>query len=229
MKRTIKALSAALLATTLLGSTAALAAEVDFGSAGAAADTEYTLEEMLNYAIEDEYMAKAEYAVIMDTYGDMRPFSNIILAEGTHINMLLPLFETYGYGVPADTAAANVVLPATLEETYAIGVEAEIKNIEMYESFLAEELPADVEETFEYLMAASENHLAAFENAVERGTAGGLGQGRSGESARDGQASRTGICTEDGQMLRDGEGVQGGQGLRGQGSRGQGNGIGLNR
>ncbi|MCK7487067.1 MAG: hypothetical protein MZU97_17335 [Bacillus subtilis] len=41
----------------------------------------------------------------MDEYGNIRPFSQIVLAEQTHINLLLPLFEAYGIEIPVNTAA----------------------------------------------------------------------------------------------------------------------------
>ena len=40
-----------------------------------------------------------------------------------------------------------------------IGVEAEIENIAMYESFLKRELPDDVREVYKRLKATSQNHL----------------------------------------------------------------------
>lgn len=138
------------------------------GSAAAEADSSYTLEEMLNYAIQDEYNARAEYQAIQAEFGVQRIYTNILKAEEQHVAELLPLFSTYGYLVPSDTSASAVVLPATLAETYAIGVTAEINNIAMYEKFLAQTLPDDVRTVFTELKNASESHLKAFENAVER-------------------------------------------------------------
>ena len=160
-----------LITGTVAGSTLTYASDLPLtGSAAAFADKEYTLEEMLIYAIQDEYAAQAEYDAIIKTFDTSKPYTNIIKAEGTHIDLLLPLFDTYGYEVPADTAAKNVVIPATLTETYPIGVEAEINNIAMYEAFLKQDLPADVEKVFTYLQNASENHLSAFEKQVDRNT-----------------------------------------------------------
>ncbi len=123
----------------------------------------YTLEEMLNYAILDEFMAQAEYEAIIETFGDVKPFTNIVLAEQTHINLLLPLFETYGLIVPENNAVESVVIPDSITSALATGVEAEEKNIAMYETFLAQDnLPDDVRAAFEYLTTASEHHLAAF-------------------------------------------------------------------
>lgn len=140
--------------------------EPGFGAAGANEDTDYTIEDMLIYAIQDEYIAQAEYNAIIDKYGSQRPFSNIVKVEANHINLLLPLFATYGVSVPENDAAERTVEPATLEESYAVGVEAEEKNIAMYESFLQEDLPDDLAVIFEELKTGSENHLAAFQKAA---------------------------------------------------------------
>jgi hypothetical protein len=125
-------------------------------------DETYTLDQMITMAITDEYLAHKEYEIILDAYGNINPFANIINAEVSHIQELLPLFEAYDVSVPVDNAASLVALPSTLQEAYEIGVQAEVNNIGMYESFLKQDLPQDVRDVFEALMAASENHLQAF-------------------------------------------------------------------
>ena len=93
------------------------------------------------------------------------PFVRIVDAEETHINMLLPLFETYGFEVPADNSSEFIVIPESITSALATGVEAEEQNIAMYVYFLAQDdLPDDVRSVFEYLMQASEQHLSAFSN-----------------------------------------------------------------
>ena len=143
-------------------------AEAPFGAMGAEADKSPNLETMLTYAIQDEYLAKAEYELIMGEYGTIRPFSNIARAEEQHISYLLELFESLDLKVPEDTAGEHVVLPADLKSAFVTGVQAEIDNIAMYESFLSRELPDDVREVFESLMNASKNHLRAFRNNLRR-------------------------------------------------------------
>lgn len=213
MKRNFKLLSALAIATTIITTSGVvMAAESTYGSTGASADTSYTLSEMLTYAIQDEYMAQAEYDAIMDQYGVQRPFSNIIRAEAYHIELLTPLFETYNVALPVNDAATKVVLPATLTETYAIGVSAEVKNIEMYESFLKEDLPADVEAVFTDLMEASEKHLTAFERKVDGNT--GYGSGRTTTGSRNEQTTAGG------------RGNGGMNSSRGQGGNGSGTGTG---
>lgn len=122
----------------------------------------YTLEEMITMAITDEYLARQEYEIILNAYGNINPFANIIQAEVGHIQELLPLFDTYDVTVPQDQALDHVVLPGSLQEAYETGVQAEVNNIGMYESFLKQDLPDDVREVFEELMAASAHHLQAF-------------------------------------------------------------------
>lgn len=124
---------------------------------------EYSLEDMLTAALLDEYLAQATYEQIINTYGDVKPFTKIVLAEQQHINLLLPLFETYGITVPENQAASQVVLPDSIASALATGVEAEKANIAMYEAFLAQDnLNDDVRSVFELLKTASEHHLAAF-------------------------------------------------------------------
>lgn len=218
MKKTTKLASTLLITITLLGGTAALAADESFGSIGASNDTDYTLEEMLNYAIEDEYMAKAEYEAIINEFGSGRPFTNLINAEKTHIELLLPLFENYGFVVPEDIAQDKVLLPETLEETYSIGVEAELNNIEMYQIFLEEDLPEDVEIVFAQLAKASENHLKAFQNVLERTENGYLGYGRMNTKGQGANANRE-TRLSDGTCLYSQDGLQ----------QGSNNGLGTGR
>ena len=137
-----------------------------YGSAGATADSNLSLADMLTYAIQDEYAARAEYELILDDYGTVRPFSNILRAEETHIDALLPLFTEYGITAPSDTGADHAALPDSLTSAYQTGVNAEVTNIAMYELFLEQNLPADVRAVFKSLMHASENHLRAFQNRL---------------------------------------------------------------
>lgn len=124
---------------------------------------EYTLETMLTYALLDEYLAKATYERILETYGDIKPFNRIVLAEQTHIDLLLPLFETYGIDIPENNALSEVIIPESIANALATGVEAEKANIALYETFLSQSnLPDDVRAVFESLKAASQHHLSAF-------------------------------------------------------------------
>jgi len=134
-----------------------------FGASAAQNSDGFTLEEMLQYAIEDERLALAEYEFIMNEFNVNRPFSNIIKAEATHESALLNLYDTYGYPISDFDATSHVVIPSSLEEIYDVGVEAEIANIAMYDLFLTYDLPSDVRNVFDSLKRGSISHLKAFE------------------------------------------------------------------
>ncbi|MBE3553923.1 MAG: DUF2202 domain-containing protein [Thermicanus sp.] len=151
----------------------------NYGAKGAQVDDAISLEEMLTYAIQDEYRARAEYEKIMEVYGEMNPFQNIIKSEETHISMLIPLFKRYGVTLPEDDGKDHVVLPESLQVAYETGVNAELDNISMYEKFLqSPDLPADVKTAFTNLMNASNNHLQAFQKALN----GSLGSHQGGKN-----------------------------------------------
>lgn len=140
---------------------------INYGAQAAKNDSALTLEDMLTYSMQDEYLARMEYRIIMDEYGEQRPFSNIILSEGKHISMLTNLFNTYHLSIPEDLSANYVTLPSSLNEAYEAGVIAEIENIAMYDRFLQEDIPQDVENVFIALRDASKNHLSAFQNHLK--------------------------------------------------------------
>jgi hypothetical protein len=154
--------------TAFTAAATAAGAEAAYGAAGARAVASPTVEQMLVFAIQDEYLAGAEYDLIMSKAGSVRPFSNIRQAEEQHVAWLAALMRANGYAVPADTGAAHAVLPADLKGSFEAGVQAEVDNIAMYDAFLKRELPADVRSLFERLRAASENHLAAFRQNLAR-------------------------------------------------------------
>ena len=138
------------------------------GSLVAIADSQLTWIDMMHYAVDDEYLAQAEYRLILETYGSIKPYSNIVLSEGNHLSLLGQLFDLYQLPFPADPSAGHVVLPNSLLEAAQIGVEAEINNIEMYRYFMTLPIEANMTTVFQLLMDASINHLAAFERQVDR-------------------------------------------------------------
>jgi len=138
------------------------------GAQAALNDKSYTQEEMITYALQDEYLAKAEYEEIISTFNITRPFSNILRAEETHIDLIEPLLDEYDIAFTVPAVENYVVTPADLLEAYNAGIEAEKLNIQMYENFLKEDLDEDVKLVFERLLNASKNHLQAFERQVDR-------------------------------------------------------------
>jgi hypothetical protein len=133
-------------------------------------------------AINDEYKARAMYQLVISTFGEIRPFVNIVEAESRHIQALLPLFNKYDIPVPEDDWESRIAAPASVLEACQAGVQAEIDNAEMYERLLhsTRQYP-DVQVVLRQLQRASrENHLPAFQRCVESGggAKGSPGMGR---------------------------------------------------
>ena len=140
------------------------------------------LETKLNKALMDEYHARDTYQKIIDTFGDIRPFSNIVQAEQRHIDFLLPLYEKYSIAVPPEPDTTGMTVPDTVAEACKIAVLAEKENISLYDELLAGTDEQDVLAVFQRLQAASrDNHLPAFRRCLERGT---MTQGNRGENGR---------------------------------------------
>lgn len=151
-----------LLGVFLMGNTV-LAADAGYGAKGAIHSTQPTVQEMLQFAIQDEYLAKAQYSLVMDSFGKLRPFSNIVQSEDQHIALLRPLFTDRGWDVPEDESGPYLVTPQSFAEALKIGEQAEVDNIAMYEHFLNQKnIPEDLKAVFERLLAASKRHLNAF-------------------------------------------------------------------
>ncbi len=142
-----------------------------YGSSAAKVDNDLTIQDMLTYAIQDEYLARAEYQAITAKFGNVKPFSNIIKSEETHIKWLEDAFKKYKLAIPKDEAKNYIKIPETLTKAYEVGVQAEIENIGMYERFLATPLIksatySDLQTLFINLKNASQNHLEAFKKKL---------------------------------------------------------------
>lgn len=139
----------------------------DYGHEGVN-DVDVDLEGMMIYALEDEILAYSTYEAIVEEFSVSRPFTNIMKAEETHIDLVKNLLISYDLEIPVVDPSAYIVLPETLVDAYNAGVEAEVLNIALYEKFLENDLPDDVRSTFEILISGSEKHLAAFERQVDK-------------------------------------------------------------
>ncbi|MEO1509132.1 MAG: DUF2202 domain-containing protein [Cyanobacteria bacterium J06633_23] len=144
------------------------------------------IRQVLVEAINDEYKARATYRLVIEKFGEVRPFINIVDAESRHIDALLPLFDKYGIPVPEDDWAARIEAPESVREACKVGVEAEIENGEMYDRLLKlSEGYSDIQHVLQQLQRASiENHLPAFQRCVERRGGGGQGHGRGRQRRR---------------------------------------------
>lgn len=139
-----------------------------YGAKGALTDKELSLADMLMYAAQDEYIARAEYEAIIKEFDVIRPYSNIMRSEETHLDSLRDIYKTYNIEFPPDISKEQLIIPTTLLEAAKVGVQAEIDNIAMYEEFLKHDLPEDIKDVFNTLMKGSINHLKAFQIQVDK-------------------------------------------------------------
>lgn len=139
-----------------------------YGSAGALADKDLTINDMLMYAVQDEYLAHGEYLAIVAKFGSQNPYTNIISAEETHLAYLKEVFLAYELVFPEDTSAGHTMIPSDLLKAAETGVQAEISNISMYVLFLTYDLPTNVFEVFSALKSGSESHLLSFQKQVDK-------------------------------------------------------------
>jgi|3_EtaG_2_1085321.scaffolds.fasta_scaffold01552_9 rubrerythrin len=127
----------------------------------------------LREALEDEYRARATYGKVIEAFGPVRPFVNIVEAEDRHAKALLALFAKFGIEPPRDTWPERITAPASIAEACRAGVEAEIENQAMYERLIKEINDPQALAVMRRLQQASqERHLPAFQRCLERESSG---------------------------------------------------------
>jgi len=144
----------------------------------------------LREALDDEYKARATYRKIVEVFGPVRPFANIVEAEDRHVRALMRQFDRLGLKPPVDTWPTRVTAPRSLTEACEDAVQAEIDNAAMYERLIAQTSDATVHRTMRRLAEASQQrHLPAFKRCLSR-TAPGSGAGGPGRGRRQAHVRR---------------------------------------
>ena len=139
-----------------------------YGASGALSDDDLSLQDMLLYAVQDEYLAHGEYLAVIDKFGNETPYKNIVRSEETHLAYLEEIYNAYEMPFPPDTSSEHLIIPENLLEAAQTGVRAEIDNIAMYELFLTYDLPEDIRQVFISLKKGSDSHLLAFQKQVDK-------------------------------------------------------------
>lgn len=165
----------ALLFTAVLTPVTGLAAGGPNNSQGirayqtAAAATTQTLTDeeasILKEALAEERLAVATYQAIIDKYGELLPFVNILKAEESHVDALERVMTVYG--VDTTTDPVNVTVPDTLEEALAAAIALEKEDIAIYEKYISQIDVQQIQIVFSRLEKASESHLWALENSQD--------------------------------------------------------------
>jgi hypothetical protein len=142
-------------------------------AASAADSLPQAVQDALTTALMDEYHAEAFYDAVLDRFGQVRPFANIIRAEQNHANVIITLMKAYGMAIPENTllgsADVAAAVPATLGAACSVGVQAEIDNAALYDGKLLPAVSgyADITFALENLRDASQNmHLPAFQRCI---------------------------------------------------------------
>ena len=134
-----------------------------------------SIESQLRYLIEEEKLAHDVYTVLGELW-DARVFENIAASESTHEEAVSDLLPVYGVEDPR-ASEPGVFTDPTLQALYddlieagsrsredaiQVGVTIEQTDIADLSAALTD-APQDVAVVLERLLAASENHLTAFE------------------------------------------------------------------
>lgn len=131
-------------------------------------------EKALNMALDDEYKAYSNYKVIIEKYGEIKPFSNIIYAEQRHINALIATMQRYNIPTPNNKYLLPKYAPQapnSIKAACEAGINAEIENANLYDNKLIPMVKgySDIEITFKNLRDASQyRHLEAFKRCAAR-------------------------------------------------------------
>jgi len=133
------------------------------GGVGQGYLTEMELDNLLR-AFEGEFYAQALYQKIIDTFGAVEPFQNIINSEVQHIDSLIRLAEKYGVSVPDYPAPKNLPEFETIQDACKAGAIAEAADAQFYDELLSQTTHQDIILIFTNLKNASiKNHLPEFE------------------------------------------------------------------
>lgn len=129
---------------------------------------------VLHEALQDEYKALATYRKVIEKFGPVRPFVNIVEAEGRHAEALLRQFDRLGTAPPENDWDDKVVAPSSLLAACKEAVAAELENAAMYDRLLRQIDDPAIKNVLLNLQCASQNrHLPAFQRCLKREERGG--------------------------------------------------------
>jgi hypothetical protein len=121
-------------------------------------------EQALQDAILEEYGALNLYQAVIDQFGNVYPFSQIVRAEQQHVNALVRQATKYGVEAPANPDLSSPVSFTTTAEACQAGVEAEKADAALYDDLKAVTTHSDLTSVYTRLQNISLNtHLPVFE------------------------------------------------------------------
>lgn len=127
------------------------------------------LEQVLLEALEDERKAEATYLAVIDKFGPVRPFINIVSAEHRHAMAVEKQMARLGFAIPDNQWEGRTEAPESLRAACSDAVEGEIENIALYHRTIPQIDDPAVRHVLERLRDASrDNHLPAFRRCLQR-------------------------------------------------------------
>ncbi|NPV77520.1 MAG: hypothetical protein HPY59_14260 [Anaerolineae bacterium] len=137
-----------------------------YGQNSGAAITPLSGEEAdaLQKAILEEYGALNLYQSVIEQFGSVSPFSQIVQSEQQHVNALTRQAEKYGIEIPANPGLSDPPAFSTLAEACQAGVNAELADANLYDQLKTITQHEDLLGVYDSLQSASlQNHLPAFQ------------------------------------------------------------------
>lgn len=125
----------------------------------AAADTKALLDE----AYQDELKAYIRYEAVIEQFGDIRPFANLVESERRHLDHLADLYIARGL-TPAAVFEPAPVMYLSVASACQVSLEAERENVALLDRLIAETTEPDIKATLEWIREASAGrHIPALE------------------------------------------------------------------
>ena len=125
----------------------------------AATDTRALLDE----AYQDELKAYIRYEGIIEQFGEVSPFVNLVEAERRHLDHLADLYIARGM-TPASVSEPAAVMYLSVTAACQVSLEAEKDNVVVLDRLMKESVDTDIKDTLKWIRDASaERHIPALE------------------------------------------------------------------
>jgi hypothetical protein len=121
-------------------------------------------EDGLILAIQEEYKALNLYKAVINEFGNIAPFAQIVKSEQQHVNSLVKQADKYGVVVPSDPGVDASITFDSVSSACEAGVSAEIEDAALYDELTSFTNNTALLRVYSSLQSASLNsHLPAFQ------------------------------------------------------------------
>jgi rubrerythrin len=125
-----------------------------------------SLKSALVEAYQDELNAYMRYESIIQQFGDIRPFSNLVGAEERHMNLLEQIFKLHGWS-PLKIYHPVAQFYSSVLSACDASLEAEESNVAMYDRLVKDISDEEAIAVFLHLRQASaERHIPALQRCA---------------------------------------------------------------